>query len=233
MSSADQILDRIRKLLRMQRGGTPEEVATALRLAQKLADEHGIDLSSVRTDEQADRAVDAEATEPKSRLQWECIYASQIIQGHFNVRSIIWKRWTGTCVRIIGTKLDRQIALYVYHFLTGHFRREWKENRGRCRNRRAFMYGMLLGLDRKLRDQRKDLPTDNPLAVAVQSKAAACDAWVEANCGPLQDVSIRPDSNAQAAMTRGWKAGRRTEIRPGVERPTVAGHLPAPAEVAP
>ena len=48
----DAILERLKKLLRMKRGGTPDEIATALRLAQQIADEHGINLDSLNPDEE-------------------------------------------------------------------------------------------------------------------------------------------------------------------------------------
>jgi hypothetical protein len=43
-------LDKIRKLLRMKRGGTAGEVENALRMAQELAAKHGIDLNTVDPD---------------------------------------------------------------------------------------------------------------------------------------------------------------------------------------
>lgn len=227
MDTPDQILERIKKLLRMKRGGTQEEVATALRLAQKLADEHGIDLGRVNPDERTDDAVGCDETEPKSRLQWECIYAGQILEGHFNVKAVVSRSWRGSCLRLVGTKLDRRIAIYVFHFLVGHFRREWRTNRGRLRNRRAFMYGMFLGLYGKLDQQRQGLAEADPLAVVLQNKQAANEAWVKEHCGPLKQVESRPDTNAQAAMHQGWKAGRATEIRPAVEQPAARRFLPA------
>ncbi len=52
MTPIEKIIDKIKKLLRMKRGGTADEVATALRLARELADKHGIYLDGINPDEQ-------------------------------------------------------------------------------------------------------------------------------------------------------------------------------------
>jgi hypothetical protein len=53
----DEALDKIRKLLRMKRGGTPAEVETALAMAAEIARKHGIDLSGVDPDHEPDQPI--------------------------------------------------------------------------------------------------------------------------------------------------------------------------------
>src|SRR4051812_28615051 len=132
------ILEKIKKLLRMKRGGTPDEVATALRLAQELAEKHGIDLTSVNPDDDSrnDRPLSHTDSILGARVQWECKYAALICHCSFHINA--FSRWrsgsfvqgayvkSGYCFTFVGTEWDTQVALYVYSFLVGHFRREWK-----------------------------------------------------------------------------------------------------------
>src|SRR5689334_10423072 len=125
-------LDKIKKLLRMKRGGTQAEVETALNLARELAEKHGIDLEAVNPEEEEQqRPIGHESTEPSARLQFESIYASLICQKFFNVEvfrqksvprfGLFFRSSYTVRLTFIGTDWDRQIAIYVYHFLVRHF----------------------------------------------------------------------------------------------------------------
>lgn len=217
MKPNDPILEKLKKLLRMKRGGTPEEIATALRLAQKLAQDNGIDLSSVDPDAEPPRPIGHESTHPKARLQWEEKYAAMICDRWFNVSAFIHEKAQGHCVTFVGTEVDRRIASYVHHFLVGHFRREWKTRHGRIRNRQAFMYGMYIGVNSKLRERQPNRIDGDPLAVALLSQEKARDAYIAGMPGKSTAVEIRPDGKATASMNSGFEAGRKTEIRQGVE----------------
>jgi len=52
MNPIDPIVEKIKSSIRMKRGGTPDEIATALRLAQELAAKHGINIGDVNPDEE-------------------------------------------------------------------------------------------------------------------------------------------------------------------------------------
>lgn len=215
-------LDKIKKLLRMKRGGTPDEIATALRLAQELADKHGIDLASVNPDEdpRAERPLGHESEILGARIQWECKYAMLIARDFFNVHPFINNFWTFARgwhygITFVGTDWDRQIAIYVYRFLVGHFRREWKTRRGRCRNRQAFMYGMYVGLAAKL-SERQPKPIEQLGIVPVNRALERRKDYIAQHFGRLEGVDMQPDGDANEAKWRGYCAGRDTEIRPAV-----------------
>ncbi len=214
----DSIIEKIRKLLRMKRGGTPDEVATALRLAQELAAKHGIDLESVNPDAEAERPIHHADAVHGARVQWECTYAGLVCDRFFNVKvfQAVTEDRTKYCMRFVGTDWDTQIAIYVYHFLIGHFRREWKTRRGRCRNRQAFMWGMYLGLCQKLRE-RQPLPVQEPGLIRVDRQLARRNQYVQERWGELAKESCTPDGDADKALHRGYIAGQETEIRSGVK----------------
>lgn len=211
------IIEKIKKLLRMKRGGTPDEVATALRLAQELAAKHGIDLHTVNPDDetQRDRPISHIDAIIGARIQWECKYAALLADRFFNVSTFTDRSKEPCRITFVGTDWDTQIAVYVYHYLVGHMRREWKARRGRCRNRQAFMFGMYIGISSKLR-QRQPLSPQQPGLIRVDQALQRRQDYITKHFGDLKSSSIKPDGDAIAAKNLGWQAGEETEIRPGV-----------------
>jgi hypothetical protein len=213
------IIEKIKKLLRMKRGGTPDEVATALRLAQELAARHGIDIAGVNPDEEAAKEKPVTHADEMigARCSWESKYAALVANQFFKVSVFrdLNADLTKYIFRFIGEEWDIQIAIYVYRFLCGHFRREWRTRRGRCRNRQAFMYGMYLGLCGKLRD-RQPLTEQKPGIIPVDQALARRNEYIAFHFGDLSSSSVEPDGDAATAKYRGWVAGRETEIRSGV-----------------
>lgn len=213
-----EAIEKIKKLLRMKRGGTPDEVATALRLAQELAEKHDIEIGSVNPDEQAERPIHHADAVHGARVQSECTYAGMICDCFFKVSvfKAVTEDRTKYCMRFVGTDWDTQIAIYVYHFLSGHFRREWKSRRGRCRNRQAFMWGMYLGLSRKLRE-RMPLPAQTPGIIQVDRQLSRRKQYVQEHFGELTHEDAGPDRDSDKARWRGYVAGQETEINSGVK----------------
>lgn len=233
--SADPIIEKIKKLLRMKRGGTPDEIATALRLAQELAEKHGINLEGINPDDdntRPDRPISHTDQILGARIQWECKYAALICDVYFHVSALIrwegrrvprkYRQWmaphpgSGYRITFVGTAWDTEIALYVYHFLVGHFRREWTTKRGRCRNRRTFIYGMYIGLSSKLRD-RQPPQSNQPGLVAVDRQLQRRQDYLAKHFGEITQSDVKPDLDASSALEAGWRAGQATEIRPAVK----------------
>lgn len=218
MTERATIIEKIKKLLRMKRGGTPDEIATALRMAQELAAKHGIALHTVNPDEEAEKPVTHEDEVLGSRMSWESKYASLVCKQFFNVsvfKSVNAER-TKYVLRFVGEEWDIQIAIYVYRFLCGHFRREWTTKRGRCRNRQAFLYGMFVGLCSKLRE-RQPATVQQPGIIAVDRRLARRENYIKQHFGELDSKPVAPDGDASKAKWLGYVAGQATEIRPAVE----------------
>jgi hypothetical protein len=218
--SIDPIIEKIKKLLRMKRGGTPDEIATALRLAQELAAKHGINIGDVNPDEEdpaKEKPISHIDALISARIQCECKYAALTLEQFFKVTCLTRKtRWNEYRLTFIGTDWDTQIALYVYHFLVGHFRREWKTKRGRCRNRQAFMYGMYLGLCSKLRE-RQPVIEQKPGIIHTDRALIRRSDYMQKTFGDTSKKNCVPDDDASQARYRGYLAGRDTEIRSGVK----------------
>lgn len=231
MTASDPIVEKIKKLLRMKRGGMPEEIATALRLAQELADKHGVHLDDVNPDDDAPKSETMGHSVPiaAARMQCECQYAGLICQQFFHVAVFTntthghWSKggWPRRVYRyeltFVGTDWDREIATYVFNFLLKHFRREWNTNSGRCRNRQSFMWGMFLGIRSKLRERQPAVEPESTQAIMVRDRQVARRDYIVKHFGELKSESCAPDTDAQAALNRGWQAGRNTEINPALK----------------
>ncbi len=241
----DQAIDKIRKLLRMQRGGTPHEIETALALAAELARKHNIDMAGVDPDHEPDQPISHIDATTSARLGWECKYAALVVQGFFNVNALITQNRSPVTVqtlayyirggrrshvwriRLIGTAWDTQIALYVYEFLIKHMRRLWSAGplspRGaRLRNRQAFLYGMYMGLCTKLdkqKQQQVSAASNDALKqaiVLVERGLARREAYVKKEFGETGEHKTTPDGDATAAKNAGFNAGMATNIRSGL-----------------
>ena len=234
--SQDAIIEKIKKLLRMKRGGTQGEIENALAAAARLAREHGINLDSINPDESA-QEIRHVAEALNSRLPLEAKYACAILVNFFNVNVMICKRpnarrpWVGQyTVVYIGLPWDTEVARYVFVFLQKHFRSAWskRENR-RLKNRAAFLEGMFLGLAAKLEEERKaNLPAEAGLILIGQALQRRLEYlqkhWPNAGTQNLK----RDTSGAHASRLAGVRAGQDTNIRRAVKESPVAARPALP-----
>jgi hypothetical protein len=236
----DAIIEKIKKLLRMKRGGAPGEIENALAMAAKLAREHAIDLASVNPDEESSKERLTHLHElMNTRLPLEAKLAGGIITKFFNVSVIVsrvgcieagrlQKRWK---VHLIGTEWDCEIAKYIFAFLQQAFRVVWnkRENR-RLRNREAFLNGAYIGLAVRLENERaREVVSDSALLV-IDRQLARREQFVEKLFPKLQSQDLNLDNSATAATYAGVKAGKNINLRPAVNQSTQAPRaaLPAP-----
>lgn len=218
-----EAIDRIKKLLRMKRGGTQGEIENALAAAARIAREHGIDMAGINPDEpDRDRLTHAEDV-LKTRLPLEAKFAAAILVNYFSVEICMVK---GRRYRVvfIGTAWDCEVARNVFIFLQRHFRYAWshRENR-RLKNREAFLDGMYQGLAYKLHQQK---PQGEELVLA----SAARKNYL-AKLFPDAEDALLPDedSNADAARWAGMLAGKDTEIRAGLNKPAAPARPQLPS----
>jgi hypothetical protein len=234
------ILEKIKKLLRMKHGGTQAEVETALAMAAELARKHGIDLATVNPDETPAEEISHVDAFMATRLQWECKYSALVVENFFGVSFLCrtkgyansrgWAFKINYSITFVGTASATEIAIYIYHFLVGHFRRCWSRASGRLRDRRSFMYGMFLGLSRKLQQERQRVQAAEPALVLVSRELARQKTYMEKTFGKLTSESTEPDTRSTAAAYAGYVEGLKTNIRPALQSATpVQPQLALPA----
>lgn len=225
MSASAEIIDKIKKLLRLSRSANPHEAALALQRALALAREHGVAVDSLNPDEQMkEKTVIHRETDGRQRMSYDKEYAVRIIQAFFHVTPVFNQRivrplggraYIEKFVTVVGTAADVEIALYVYGFLVHHFAFCWRKYRGRLRNRHAYVDGMFDGLYRKLFDAQPQ-PTEretkgNELVLAEHK------CYIAAVIGKTSSIKLREaDHDAHAARLAGWLKGQDTHIAPAL-----------------
>lgn len=236
----DAIIEKIKKLLRMKRGGTAGEIDTALALAAELARKHGIDLNSVNPDEEKGETITHFEEVLKLRLPLEAKFAAAICVNFFNVqichvaggriRKGDWTTLYNHMMVFVGTDWDITVARYVFAFLQRHFRWCWNHRKNRrLKNREAFLHGMFLGLAAKLEEARqKEVGTG---LIHIDRAIQLRKDYLAKLFPNAKDTNLKPDdSDASAAKFAGVLAGRQTQIRPGLDKPATPPRaaLPAP-----
>jgi len=232
--SQDAIIEKIKKLLRMKRGGTAGEIANALAMAAELARKHGIDLAAVDPDAPEAKPITHADVFAASRLQQECKYAALVCQNFFNVTALMVGGRGKVKIAFIGTESDRLIATYIWEFLVRHFRRCWnKRDNRRLRNRAAFMHGIYTGLCHKLHVERQQV-TGTGL-MRLDQQLVRRDQYLKNTFGETEKKDVGYDGGADGSRYAGYAAGRRTEIRPAVSGTAAPPRreLPAPRPANP
>lgn len=212
-SASDDIVAKIKKLLRMKKGCTTFETETALKLAHEIAIKYGLDIYKINPDEQSRCLIEHANIQDLKRVQIECKLAAMIINSFFNIRTLLSQRYESSVIIFIGTKSDIEIARYIYTFIIRSFRYQWNHNRGRLRNRNAFLQGMYLGLCSKLRAQMPR--TDNPAALIYLSHNTALLKYKEEKFPETTEQRI-VDRDASKAKSEGYLRGWKIEIRSGL-----------------
>lgn len=221
MSASAEILEKLRKLLRLARSSNPHEAALAMEKAMALAAEHRVSLDQVNPDHEPPRATHRDSDEHFQRLPHEHQFAGMIVQRFFRVKTIArtvcragrdgWPQ-RREVLALVGTESAVEIGHYVLGFLVHHFRFCWRHHRGRCRNRAAFMRGMFVGLYHKLQEAEAPAsPTSTALEVSMES-------YIAEHFGELKSKDVPGGGNsASAALRAGYAQGRQTEIRDGIK----------------
>lgn len=235
MSDRDAILEKIKKLLRMKRGGTAGEIDNALAMAAKLARDHEIDLNDVNPDDESKpERITFHEDVLKLRLPSEAKFAAAICVNFFNVqmcfKSPLNRYYIKAKARVtfIGSAWDIEIARYVFVFLQHHFRGCWKSRQNRrLKNRKAFLSGMFLGLGAKLEDARKQevgtglIHVDRAIQLRKDYLAKLFPNATDKNLGA-------DDSDAHAAKYAGILEGQKTNIAPAVKNQPVQARAMLP-----
>lgn len=218
MSASTEIIEKIKKLLRLSRSSNQHEAQLALARALELAREHGVAVEKLNPDEQAkENVVTHRDTEERQRLSYDKEYAIRICAAFFRISPVISNK-VGTdrfgfpCVvkftRFVGTASDVQIALYVYSFLVHHFAYCWRKHRGRLKNRHAFVDGMFLGIYNKLLERQPEFISSEHALVERSHQD-----YIDATIGKTTKHDCRtPDGDARAARMAGYLRGRETNI---------------------
>lgn len=162
-SVPENIIERVRKLLRLGESTNENEAQLALAAAQRYANEYQLDLACLASgeEEKQEEYIKDDIFTGTKRRSVTHTYVSWILQEHFNVKVLNSgsTRYFGVHIHLIGQKTDVEIAKYVYGYLTHTFMQLWrdyqKKNNVETKLRDSFIYGCYNGLDKKLTNSRE------------------------------------------------------------------------------
>lgn len=183
-----ELIEKLKKLLNMAKGGSGNESDIALEKAQAIAAEHDIDLAVVALHEDAPKTKPEMVkgkVEHAKRLPIFSRYSHWILEKHFNVKLVLHgDRYHGRYVFVLGDKPDVEFVIYVKSFIEEDMQRRWdyyyKSSDGsvQLRLKSTWAYSVWRGLDQKLKDAKQSAVKNKiasmpePIRGSVENKYA-------------------------------------------------------------
>ena len=151
------IIAKIKKAMRLaQKAGTDGERVAAERAAHRLAESNGIDISTLKIGDSEAKAVMKDDGDKLRHYGAESGFAYQLIRKHFGVIVMEWRHKNSTSsirrVTFFGVNINIEIAKYVYVILMREFHKDYKQVKGWGLDKRSFMTGWFMQIDKKLTD---------------------------------------------------------------------------------
>ena len=214
MTNIDDIIERIKKALRLaQKAGTDGERDAAERAAKRLADTHGIDLSRVTVTDSEAKATMRNEERRYRRVGAEVGFTVSIIRKHFGVvvmlnylRGEDWMQLT-----FFGVNINIEVSKFVYDILIREVNRAWKEAKGWGLDKRSFMTGWFMQIDKKLTEH----PLRNDREQFEAEKEAAERKFKEYQSNPDNNIKfskVKSDSKDAEALYRGFRSAEKVNL---------------------
>lgn len=230
--NTSEVLEKIKKLLRLGQSPNRHEAELAVQRAFELASRYQIDIESVSLEDDI-RKIVSESFPSPSRLSFARKKILNLLKSFFNVNIVFQPRprWCGvSSVTFLGKTVDIQIAKYVYDYLHTCCARSLKDF---CRQQRRkpskstqenFIQGFIYGIAFKLRAAQAVLPHDQHGLVikeGARREQAEAEMFSKAELRPVKAELKRRN---ERALVNGWHEGQKVEIRKPIEA-NAAGQL--------
>lgn len=210
-----EIIEKIKKLLRLGQSSNPHEAGLALQRAFELAQRHGVDVADLDLDERLEKLVHEYFKCPQ-RVDYLRKRIFNLLVRFFRVEVCVAHRK----VVFVGRETDVQIAGYVYEFLAWAGNKGWREfesaERARRRvinqaKRQNYFQGFIYGIAQQLEGSAAAVLDDNKTALVVTEKEARC-AYMDQlvpNTTPLPLAKVK---RSLGALMSGFNEGKKTQI---------------------
>ena len=226
MTTNKDILEKIRKLLRLadtSRGATESEAQLALAKAQELMTRHNIDSALLRMERGESGhgfAVDKGKVDLPKTLNPADLMILSLLQGHFNVKTILMPNGRGTPVDIIGSPADIDFAIYVFQYLRQTFFRCWNEFKRVHANpdKASYYRGLRDGLNTALKEAKQRAEESygsgerQTYGLVLVDQQAAIKQYVDEHYGKLRKRSGARRKMHSGSYTAGESKGRTIQI---------------------
>lgn len=221
-----EILDKIKKLLRLGQSPNRHEAELAVQRAFEIAARHQIDIESISLEDDV-RKIVAENSPCGARLTFARKRILNLVNHFFNVSVVIrpvplWMRKQGLkkpSITWIGKTVDIQIAQYVYDFLNQaactalkQFAQENRRKLSRAKQQ-SFIVGFCYGISSTLQKAQDALP-EHGYGLILHERARRdqleSELFDPKNLKPVKSDLERRNPDA---ITSGFIAGQEIQIR--------------------
>lgn len=168
-------ISKIRKCLRLSKSTEPHEAAAALRQAQALMHEYGVDEHELDGESVGESWVKSSASARPARFE---VRLASVIAGAFGCEIVFTRRQNRTCTQIIGgyafigVASAEQIASYAFTVL--------------ARQLRAARAGYIAGALRRCNTRNRTARADH-----------FCEGWVSAACQLVTPADVAGENARQ------------------------------------
>lgn len=215
-----KLIEKIQKLLALATSPVEAEAKAAAEKANELLLRHNLSMQEVASEE---KLYDGPVVVNKNKLGTEDSYIFGILGDHFFIRVIHDYRYRkhggGTRVHFVGEETNLQVAIYVYGFLSGAYKRLWKafaEKHGLSRrHKKSYYVGLTDGIKSQLTIKRQSVETETGLIVVPD---ANLDLFVENSLGKTSKIGGGKYFHYPEIEEAGFKDGKNLHIRRGIEQ---------------
>lgn len=228
-AAAPEVLEKIKKLLRLGQSSNLHEAKLALQRAFDLANKHDVEIESLDLDEETSRLVH-EYIQTGWRVSFLQKLVLNIVVNFFNVEVCL----CAPRVLFVGLAHDVVIARYVFDFLVWAIKKETAafaidEKKARRvvngAKRHNFIQGFIYGVASKLNEAKTHALEDQKWALVLSERKKAREDYLGELVPNTRTRQIKGPRENKTALMRGWERGRETNInRPleGAQRGTLA-----------
>lgn len=154
----NEIIEKLKKLVRLGTSDNQNEAEQAMKRAQALAIEHRIDLAVIDawdTHCKAEEKYEKGVVQSGQRFSVCQRFVNWILNSHFNVGVILCGgRFSGRNIAFIGKQSDIEYAKYLNEYLNETFMRLWHSyknaNNAPTSHRASYLLGLYRGLNEVL-----------------------------------------------------------------------------------
>ena len=209
------IITKIKKAMRLaQKAGTEGERVAAERAANRLAESNGIDISTLKIGDSDAKAVMKDDGDKLRHYGAESGFAYQLIRKHFGVIVMEWRdrnsRSSIRRVTFFGVNINIEIAKYVYVILMREFHKDYKEVKGWGLDKRSFMTGWFMQIDKKLTDH--PLRNDRDQFEAEKEAAERKFKEYQSKTDNIKMRTINRSNKDAESLYRGFRSAEKVNL---------------------
>ena len=237
--NSTQLIDKIRKLLRLSKSSEPNEAALALRRARELMNKHGVTEAHIAmADIREHRAAAGNYKRPPEYISILAEACASLFQCtyYWNTRSALnlrtLRRTHETAPVFVGVEPNAEICGYCYDVLAAKLRRAranvYIPGRHRMTRREitverdSYAWGWVEGVSRNIQELVPARPTGSEESTAGTELVAIDPLQAYLDQKDLGEMKSRDLAIAGPSLARGYRDGVEVDIHQGVRKSEAA-----------